>query len=520
MTHPMPFTTPTLALPNSITWSSLRRHFFVGTLAVVFACFALSPTARGQDGDELNGNTAEGRGALYTYITTGNLVTSNTAIGFNALYSDTTGGSNNTATGVNALRSNTSGSNNTATGIAALANNTTGSANTAMGSGALDFNNADNNTGIGFDALTDNTTGANNTAVGKSALFSNTNGSDNTAIGYHALFSNGFDAIDNTAMGSGALSSSNSGSFNTAIGFNALFSNTASNNTAIGDQALLNNTSGTENTATGAGTLFKNTTGNNNTANGLEALFSNTTGSNNTADGLLALENNTGGHDNIAEGFQALANNTTGSSNIALGSNAGINLTTGSNNIDIGAPGTAGESKKIRIGKQGTQTATFIAGIYNVNEGGTIKPLYINSNGQLGTQAPASARRFKKEIKPMDQTSEAILALKPVTFHYNSDSQDTPQFGLIAEEVAKVNPDLVVRDDDGEIYTVRYEAVNAMLLNEFLKEHRKVEEQRAYFESKLVEQQKQIEALTATVQKVSDQLALSRPAPQLVAELK
>src|SRR6185312_8033065 len=130
--------------------------------------------------------------------------------------------------------------------------------------------------------------------------------------------------------------------------------------------------------------------------------------------------------------------------------------------------------KKIRIGKQGTQTATFIAGIYNVNEGGTIKPLYINSNGQLGTQAPASSRRFKKEIKPMDQTSEAILGLKPVTFQYKDDSTGIPQFGLIAEEVAKANPDLVVRDDNGEIYTVRYEAVNAMLLNEFLKEHQKV----------------------------------------------
>ena len=326
-------------------------------------------------------------------------------------------------------------------------------------------------------------------------------------MGYRALLENGFDAIDNTGIGSGALSSNVSGGFNTAIGFNALFNNTASNNTAVGDQALLNNTKGTGNMATGVAVLFKNTTGNNNTAEGSEALFSNTTGSNNTADGLLALENNTIGHDNIAEGFEALANNTTGSSNIALGSNAGINLTTGSNNIDIGAPGTAGESKKIRIGKQGTQIATFIAGIYNVNEGGTIKPLYINSNGQLGTQAPASARRFKKEIKPMDQTSEAILGLKPVTFQYKSDSQDTPQFGLIAEEVAKVNPDLVVRDDNGEIYTVRYEAVNAMLLNEFLKEHRKVQDL-----------EKQIEALTAGLQKVTAQVEAANSLPRVVSD--
>jgi uncharacterized coiled-coil protein SlyX len=277
--------------------------------------------------------------------------------------------------------------------------------------------------------------------------------------------------------------------------------------------------------ATGVAVLFKNTTGNNNTAEGSEALFSNTTGSNNTANGLLALENNTIGHDNSAEGFEALANNTSGSSNIALGSNAGINLTTGGNNIDIGAPGTAGESKKIRIGKQGTQTATFIAGIYNVNEGGTIKPLYINSNGQVGTQAPASSRRFKKEIKPMDQTSEAILGLKPVTFQYKDDSTGTPQFGLIAEEVAKADPDLVVRDEDGEIYTVRYEAVNAMLLNEFLKEHRKVEEQQATItrlESKVAkqeltatQQQKQIEALTAGLQKVTAQVETGAPAPRI-----
>src|SRR5205085_1845299 len=149
----------------------------------------------------------------------------------------------------------------------------------------------------------------------------------------------------------------------------------------------------------------------------------------------------------------------------------------------------------------------------NVNEGGTIKPLYVNSNGQLGTQAPASARRFKKEIKPMDQTSEAILGLKPVTFQYKSDSQGTPQFGLIAEEVAKVNPDLVMCDDDGEIYTVRYEAVNAMLLNEFLKEHRKVAtleaalaDERKRFDDRAARQQKQIETLSAAVQKVSDQL--------------
>jgi hypothetical protein len=197
-----------------------------------------------------------------------------------------------------------------------------------------------------------------------------------------------------------------------------------------------------------------------------------------------------------------------------LGNGAGGNLTTGSNNIDIGNAGIAGESDTIRIG--GSQTKTFIAGIdiTGVNEGSPTAVFINTATGQLGTVS--SSRRFKKEIKPMDQTSEAILALKPVTFEYKSDSTGTPQFGLIAEEVAEVNPDLVVRDENGEIYTVRYDAVNAMLLNEFLKEHRKVEQLKRDFESKLAEQQKQIEALTAGLQKVNAQLEVSKPAPQTV----
>jgi hypothetical protein len=163
--------------------------------------------------------------------------------------------------------------------------------------------------------------------------------------------------------------------------------------------------------------------------------------------------------------------------------------------------------------------ATFIAGISGVDEGGTISAVYINTDGQLGTQPPPSSRRFKEDVKLMDKTSEAILALKPVTFHFKNDEANIPQFGLIAEEVAQVNPDLVSRDRDGKPYTVRYEAVNAMLLNEFLKEHRKNEEQGAT----IAEQQKEIQALAATVkeqasqiQKVSVQVELSKPAPQTV----
>jgi hypothetical protein len=210
---------------------------------------------------------------------------------------------------------------------------------------------------------------------------------------------------------------------------------------------------------------------------------------------------------------------TTGTGNIALGQAAGLLLTNGNDNIYIGHTAGAAENDTIRIGLGGLQTKTFIAGISGVNEGGTISTVYINADGQLGTTPPASSRRFKKEIKPMDKTSEAVLGFKPVTFQYKSDTKGTPQFGLIAEEVAEINPDLVVRNADGEIYSVRYDAVNAMLLNEFLKDHRKNEEQgRDIQEQKatIALQQKQIEALTAGLQKVSAQIEVSKPAPQTV----
>ena len=218
--------------------------------------------------------------------------------------------------------------------------------------------------------------------------------------------------------------------------------------------------------------LLNNTIGQNNTATGAEALEANGTGSGNTANGFRALADNATGNNNTAEGVYALFHNT-GSSNIAVGTNAGFNLTTGNNNIDIANAGVAGESNTARIGTG--QTRMFIAGIRGRTTGNVNAiPVLIDSAGQLGTAS--SSRRLKNEIKPMDKASEAILALKPVTFHYKSDNTATPQFGLIAEDVAKVNPALIVRDENGEIYTVRYDAVNAMLLNEFLKEHRKVEQ--------------------------------------------
>ena len=213
--------------------------------------------------------------------------------------------------------------------------------------------------------------------------------------------------------------------------------------------------------------------------------------------------------------------NTSGSQNIALGVNAGLRLTTGDNNIEIGNAGDVEDSGTIRIGA--TQDRTFIAGIRGTQPPvGVILPVLIDLNGQLGTTA--SSRRFKHEIKPLDKESEAILALKPVTFHYKSDETNTPQFGLVAEEVAEVNPELVVRDKNGEVYTVRYDAVNAMLLNEFLKEHRKNEEQQATIaqlkkdmQANAAQHQKQIEALTAGLQKVSAQLEASKAAPQVVS---
>jgi Chaperone of endosialidase len=339
------------------------------------------------------------------------------------------------------------------------------------------------------------------------------------------------DGSDNTAVGVLALEN-NTGSNNTAVGVDALLTNTShSYNTASGFEAL-QKADADDNTATGALALSSDSSGYYNTAHGVSALFSNTTGYYNTASGVSALYYNVAGHDNTADGLQALLHNK-GSNNVGIGSNAGANLTTGNNNIEIGAnvTGAAAESNTIRIGKQGTQKVSIVAGIYNIAEPAAsgIKPVYINSNGQLGTTPPASSARFKEAIKPMDKSSEAILGLKPVTFRYKNDEEATPQFGLIAEEVAKVDPDLVLRDEEGKIYTVRYDAVNAMLLNEFIKAHRRIEEQdaviaqqRRNFEATIAGQQGEIKSLTESlreqerqIQKVNDKVEASKAAPKL-----
>jgi len=372
---------------------------------------------------------------------------------------------------------------------------------------------ANSNTFLGDFALISNTTGAFNTAIGSNTLLVNTIGSTNTATGFAALGSNTTGSA-NTATGFEALLSNTTGRNNTACGVEALVSNTTGrNNTACGVSALLSNTTGNGNTANGRAALQSNTTGDFNTATGNFALFSNSTGSENLAYGSGALFSNTTGNSNAAYGGDGLFGNTTGSFNVAIGFEAGSGLTTGDNNINIGAyvSGSAGESNTIRIGTQGVQNATYVAGIMGkTTPRGT--PVFINANGQLGTVQ--SSARFKEQIKPMGNASEAILTLKPVTFRYKKeiDPERTPEFGLVAEDVEKLNPDLVVRDADGKAYTVRYEAVNAMLLNEFLKEHRTVQEQQKEIDALKAELKEQ----KALIQKVSDKVELNRPAPQMV----
>jgi uncharacterized coiled-coil protein SlyX len=320
---------------------------------------------------------------------------------------------------------------------------------------------------------------------------------------------------------------------NTATGSHALESNTAGElNMANGYQALATNTTGYGNTAAGSASLYRNTTGGRNTAAGLQALSLNTTGSNNVAAGDLALFSNTTGRYNTSLGSSALFFNTTGDSNIAIGESAGSNLTTGKNNINLGNSGNAGESAKIRIGNRAHKN-TYIAGISGVTVANGVGVI-IDTEGHLGTIN--SSKRFKDAIKPMGDASEPILALTPVTFRYKHelDLEGIPQFGLVAEEVEKVNPDLVARDEQGKPYTVRYEAVNAMLLNEFLKEHRTVQElkstaakqeatitqlkstvakqeasvvqQQRNFQAAIAQQEQEIRALTASLKEQASQL--------------
>jgi hypothetical protein len=355
------------------------------------------------------------------------------------------------------------------------------------------------NTAEGQSALLSLTSGNYNTAVGFLSLLSTTTNSFNTAIGAGALLANTAD--QNTATGAGALLSNTAGVNNTANGAFALFSNTSGfNNSALGGGALQSNTIGFANTATGVGALLTNTSGNDNTADGLFALYFNTTGSENTAIGENALEQNTVGNTNTAIGEGALFQNTTGSGNVACGFLAGNQVSAANNVIAIGHDGAD------------VSNTTWVGNIYGVStQSGTTAPVVVSDGGQLGTVA--SSQRFKKDITTMEKASQSILSLRPVTFHYKSDANNTPHFGLIAEEVAKVNPALVLPDKEGKPYTVRYDAVNAMLLNEFLKEHRRVQE----LEANAARQENEIKALTAGLQKVTAQLEVSKPPRQTVS---
>ena len=425
----------------------------------------------------------------------------------------------NTAEGQGALLMLSNGTFNTAAGFLALRALTLGEFNTAFGAGTLLANTADQNTATGAAALLSNTIGSDNTANGAFALLRNTEGSENTANGFQAL-NNNMTGNDNVAIGVTALLSNTTGSGNVAIGLSALSSSTVAGsdspdgaNVAIGPAALQNtNGTGTNNgggnNAVGQDALRTNTTGFANNAFGVKALFSNTTAVENTAFGDDALLGTTIGGGNTAVGALALKNNTTGVTNTALGFNAGFNVTTANNIIVIGT----------NVGGQNVDHGCFIGEIFGQTSSSG-SAVFINSEGRLGTAT--SSRRFKEGIKPMDRVSESLFGLQPVTFRYKEEIDPTraPQFGLVAEDVEKVNPDLVVRDKEGKAYSVRYEQVNAMLLNEFLKAHRKHEQE----EKTIAELKSGMTALAATVkaqasqiQKVSAQLEASRPAPQVV----
>ena len=340
--------------------------------------------------------------------------------------------------------------------------------------------------------------GFDNTALGYQALFSDVTGDRNTATGSQALFHN------TTVTGL-------TGRNNTANGYRALYWNqVGTDNTAVGANALLNNLSGNFNTATGGGALFHSDANIGNTADGYRALYSNIYGQGCTAVGYQALYSNSNsisieGDFNTAVGCQALSNNASGGGNLALGVNAGIGITTANNVIAIG---TAAAN---------VSNSCYIGNIWN--QPGGSQAVYVNSEGKLGYQT--SSRRFKDEIKPMKQASEVIYALKPVSFRYKPEIEPTRPlgFGLVAEDVEKISPDLVTRGGDGKVNTVRYDAVNAMLLNEFLKEHRTVEKQ----EQTIAELKSGMKILTATVkeqaaqiQNVSAQLETRKPGPQVV----
>jgi len=375
------------------------------------------------------------------------------------------------------------------------------------------------NSGTGFEALNHLTSGNQNTATGLRALFSDINGGYNTATGVSSLFSN-TSGFFNVATGAYSLANNTTGLQNTAVGYAALFRNTmAEANCAFGEAALYHNVKAFVNNAFGVEALFNNLTGETNNAFGTGALFANTEGESNNAFGHLALENNLTGVWNNAFGFNALDSNVSGSFNTAIGDSAGFDVT-GDGNVCIGEGvfGETGVDDSTYIRNINTTAQPIVAGVDGVTVDLT--------TGRLGHGV--SSQRYKEQIKPMDKASELLFSLKPVTYRYKKeiDPKQTLDFGLIAEEVAKVSPELAIRDAKGQVSNVRYNAINAMLLNEFLKEHQQVVEQQATIaelKSTVAQQQKGMDVLTAQlkeqatqIQKVSAQIEMSRPVPKVV----
>jgi hypothetical protein len=404
----------------------------------------------------------------------------------------------NTAVGSNALKdlisNSTSGDNNTAIGDSALEDNTSGQWDTAIGSLSLQLNS----------------TGMANSAFGYNALNSNTTGGYNTACGFATLQYNNTGSY-NTAHGSGALYFNSSGSDNTSSGFNSLaYNTTGSDNTALGYNAALYNSAGTLLTALGEASLQANTTGSYNSGFGAYSLVANTTGVGNTAGGYTTLRSVTTGNYNVGIGYQTLFNATTGSSNIGIGYRAGFNVSTGSYAIEIGNQGSAGDTQTIRIGTEGAHLKAFIAGVSGTQVTGAA--VYVTSSGQLGVLA--SSERYKTAIESLGSDTDKLMQLRPVSYHLKTDPQGAVQYGLIAEEVDKVYPELVIRDDSGKIQGVRYEELTPMLLNEMKKQQQTIAAQTAHAAA----QDQEIEYLKKMVLETQAGLAKLEPKNALVAQ--
>ena len=462
------------------------RHFnarslilVAGLLVSLQAALAQEPPMPNPSSDSLY-NTAYGTGSLDNLNNATYAAGENSAFGSGALNGNL-GGLQNTAVGYQSIFSNQSGSYNTAVGWASLWQNSSGSFNT----------------GTGYQAL-GNQIGSNNSAFGYSAL----QGSTVSGV----ISSGGF----NTAVGNASLYGNSSGSYNSATGSEALFTNTSGNyNTANGANALFANTIGNYNTSIGSGASSANTTGSYTTALGAYALRSNTTGGSNMGFGAYALPANTTGSDNVGVGVQSLYQNATGSNNIAVGFQSAYNLTNGSNTIEIGSVGATSDKDLIRLGTQGLQTETFIAGVYGSTVTGSA--VYVTSAGKLGVLA--SSERYKTAIAPMGSNSEKLQQLRPVTFQLKNDPSGAVQYGLIAEEVNKVYPELVIRDDSGTIQGLRYEELTPMLLNEVQKQQARIEalsnqnaEQARQIADIRQQQQGQIDSQAAQLRALQQQL--------------